>query len=150
MKMLEKENIATSRLTLEVTESALMNEDAVAELRKIRNLGFKIAIDDFGTGFSSLAYLRRLPLDVLKIDKCFVSEIGVNSKGMQILKSIVELAHALDLSVIAEGVETEQQRDFLKQLSCSAAQGYLFGKAIPAKNVQEFIMNARRIRGAWL
>jgi diguanylate cyclase (GGDEF)-like protein len=123
-------------LTLEITESALMR-DAVAAmhvLQALKDIGVSLAIDDFGTGYSSLSYLQKFPLDVLKVDKSFVDELG-DSRGAEIVSSIINLAHALGLSVVAEGVETQEQLGMLQELHCDLAQGYLFSRPVPASEL---------------
>ncbi|MGS0758182.1 EAL domain-containing protein, partial [Roseateles sp. GG27B] len=96
-----------------------------------RDLGVTIAIDDFGTGFSSLSYLVKLPVDALKIDRSFVMEMTTGSQGLALVSTIINLAHALGLKVVAEGVETEDQARLLRLLSCDEMQGYLFSKPLP-------------------
>ncbi len=122
------------RLELELTESALMSEggDAAALLNQIKTLGVRLALDDFGTGYSSLSYLRRFPLDTLKIDKSFVRDIPRHRDDMEIATAIIQLAHILGFTVLAEGVETEEQLSFLRERGCDFYQGYLFGKPVPA------------------
>jgi len=126
--------LAPSNLTLEITESALMNDAAAAleVLHALKDLGVTLAIDDFGTGYSSLSYLQRFPLDILKIDKTFVDELGAAPEGSEIVAAVINLAHALGLQVIAEGVETERQLEELQRLDCDFAQGYLFSRPVPA------------------
>ena len=129
-----------ANLTLEITESALMNDaaSALGVLRALKELGVTLAIDDFGTGYSSLSHLQRFPLDILKIDKSFVDELGVDQGGAKIVAAVVKLAHALGLQVIAEGVETERQLDVLGLgLDCDFAQGYLFSRPVPAHELVE-------------
>ncbi len=131
--------IEPSRLMLEITESALMTEpeDALLVLRRLKNLGVKLAIDDFGTGFSSLSYLRKFPLDALKIDKSFVDDLTTSAEDAVIVASIVNLAHALGLEVIAEGVEDENQLAALEATACDYFQGFLYSPALgPAEFVE--------------
>lgn len=127
--------IAPQRLMLEVTETALLADTAAAltELDELRRLGVQIALDDFGTGFSSLTYLKRFPLHELKIDRSFVAELSIDPASDAIVASVIHLARAIGLSVVAEGVETEQQRRGLLQLGCTLGQGYLFGRPVPAE-----------------
>jgi EAL domain-containing protein (putative c-di-GMP-specific phosphodiesterase class I) len=131
---LDTTGLPPSALCLEVTESTLMrNPAASAEvLTALRGLGVRLAIDDFGTGYSSLAQLQRLTLDTLKIDRSFVAGIGESKDAEAIVNSIIAMAHAVDLMVVAEGVETAQQLEILKSLDCDQAQGFHLGRPVPA------------------
>lgn len=131
-------------LELEITESTAMShaEDVEMVLQKIRQLGISLSIDDFGTGYSSLAYLKRFPVQALKIDRAFVRDLGAESGSEAIVQSILSLAHGLGLRVIAEGVETEAQLQFLRQLACDEFQGFLFSKPIEAGDVPGFCVAA--------
>jgi EAL domain-containing protein (putative c-di-GMP-specific phosphodiesterase class I) len=122
------------QLTLEVTEGVLVRDvdRAVAQLEALRALGVRIAIDDFGTGFSGLSYLRHLPADIIKIDRSFVGDLPTGRSSSTLISSIVELAHTLGLEVVAEGVETEEQRRALEEMRCGSAQGYFFARPGPA------------------
>ena len=126
--VLQKSGLPAKYLQLEVTESVLMNDvdRAVAALSLLREKGFKVALDDFGTGYSSMAYLQKLPLDVLKLDRSFVQNLGSNRESESICKSILGLARSLGLATVAEGVETSLQKQFLLDNGCDAMQGYLF------------------------
>ena len=121
-------------LELELTESAVMHdaESSIEILRRLSGIGVRISVDDFGTGYSSLSYLRRLPLDKLKIDHSFIQEVTTSRDDAQIVRAIVSLAHSLHLKVIAEGVETEEQLAFLRDLGCDQYQGYLRSRPVPA------------------
>lgn len=121
------------RLKLELTESLLLSdvEDAIAKMTELRSVKVCFALDDFGTGYSSLAYLKRLPLDQLKIDQSFVTDVLNNPNDAAIARTILNLAHSMELSVVAEGVETAGQRDFLRDNGCRAFQGYFFGRPQP-------------------
>ena len=123
-----------ARLCLEITETALLRETTVVRdnLVGIRDRGIRIAIDDFGTGYASLTYLHRYPIDVLKIDRSFITDITVNENDRRLVGGLVALARHLGLSVTAEGVETEDQASILRQLGCLGAQGYLYSRAVPA------------------
>jgi EAL domain-containing protein (putative c-di-GMP-specific phosphodiesterase class I) len=127
---LASSGLPASALCLEITESMLMRDQAAAteRLNALRRLGVRLAIDDFGTGYSSLAQLQRLPLDTLKIDRSFVSGLGECRDAEAIVTSIIAMAHAVDLSVIAEGVENERQLEVLQRLGCDQAQGFYFGR----------------------
>ena len=128
-------------LELELTESMFVEnvEDVIARMRQLKSHGLKFSLDDFGTGYSSLAYLRRLPLDQLKIDREFVREILVDASSGAIAQAIISLSRAMGLSVIAEGVETEGQRDFLARLGCHAFQGFLFSGPVPLEEFQRLL-----------
>jgi diguanylate cyclase (GGDEF)-like protein len=124
-------------LTIELTESALVADVGTAGriLQEISELGVRLALDDFGTGYSSLAYLRSMPIDVIKIDRSFVRELGGHAADDVVIRAVVGLAEALNLTVVAEGVETEFQLAELRRLRCARGQGYLFGKPMPAEQV---------------
>jgi EAL domain-containing protein (putative c-di-GMP-specific phosphodiesterase class I) len=125
-------------IELEVTESAIMRDmDATVQaLYELRELGASISIDDFGTGYSSLGYLRRLPLNKLKIDRSFVSDITQDPSAALLTRQIIAIAHALGLTVIAEGVEHEAELAFLAQNDCDQIQGYYFSRPLPAADIQ--------------
>ena len=127
-----------ARLCLEITESAVMESGTAttAQLRALKSLGVCLAIDDFGTGFSSLAHLRRFPVDVLKIDGTFVAGLGREPQDASIVAAVISLAHALDLETVAEGVETDEQLEILKELGCDLAQGYLFARPAPPEEAR--------------
>jgi diguanylate cyclase (GGDEF)-like protein/PAS domain S-box-containing protein len=126
------------RLKLELTESLLLSdvEDAVQKMGELRAVGVGFSLDDFGTGYSSLSYLKRLPLDQLKIDQSFVRDVLIDPNDAAIARTILTLAHSLDLGVVAEGVESEGQRQFLLQNGCKSFQGYLFGRPVPLDQLQ--------------
>ena len=133
--------LAPGLLKLEVTESAMM-DDAVAAaeiLRRLGKLGIRFALDDFGTGYSSLAYLRHFPVSSLKIDRSFVAEITTNVDAAAIATAVVDLAHSLNMEAIAEGIETEEQKRFLRSHGCDKGQGYLFGRPMPAEAIEPLI-----------
>ena len=123
------------RLKLELTESMLVEnfDEVIIKMSELKDHGLSFALDDFGTGYSSLAYLKRLPLDQLKIDRAFVRDILVDVTSGAIAQTIISLGRAMDLSVFAEGVETEEQRGFLAGLGCNCFQGYLFSRPLPLK-----------------
>ncbi len=141
---LEESAIDPQCMTIELTESLAMNDVAATfqTMSQLRALGVKLSIDDFGTGYSSLSYLRRFPVDTLKIDQSFVKTM--DAENYAIVKTIVGLAHNLDLKVVAEGVETTNQRKLLASAGCGSAQGYLFAEPMPAESVGVFIESNRR------
>jgi len=144
-KALQRHQLSPHLLELEITESAMMTqvEENVAKLHKLRNLGIQLSIDDFGTGYSSLSYLKQLPVNNLKIDKSFIADIDTlrmrRSADAAIIKSVIALGRSMDFQVIAEGIETEPQRQFLSALGCHEAQGYLFARPVPASDVTEIL-----------
>ena len=125
------------KIELELTESTIMHsgQESIGKLQQLKNLGFKLAIDDFGTGYSSLNYLRRFPIDTLKIDQAFVSDIGTKA-GNGIVNAIVSMGQALGLDLVAEGVETSEQAMYLRERACYSIQGYLISKPVP---IQELV-----------
>ena len=128
-------------LSLEITESILMadTEAAAATLRAIAALGVHLALDDFGTGYSSLTYLRRFPVEALKIDRSFVAGIGQDREDEAIVGMILNLSRALGLQVVAEGVETAEQIDQLRRWGCPLMQGFYFGRPMPAEQIEQFL-----------
>ncbi|MEC4237860.1 bifunctional diguanylate cyclase/phosphodiesterase [Pseudomonas sp. DSV-1] len=132
--ILKETGLSPACLELELTESILMREvsEALHILASLKNLGLSIAVDDFGTGYSSLNYLKQFPIDVLKIDRTFVDGLPSGEQDAQIARAIIAMAHSLNLAVIAEGVETQEQLDFLREHGCDEVQGYLFGRPMPA------------------
>jgi EAL domain-containing protein (putative c-di-GMP-specific phosphodiesterase class I) len=133
-RALKESGLPPRLLELEITESTAMQQTDVTlrTLKRLKSLGVSIAIDDFGTGYSSLSYLRRFPVDKVKIDRSFVAEVPANRDQGAIVSAIVALAHALQIKVVAEGVETEAQRAFLKSCGCDFIQGFLVGKPVDA------------------
>ena len=129
---LDRHGIAPSQLLLEITETVMIGEldDAHRAIEGLAKLGVRIALDDFGTGYSTLAHLRQLQTDTLKIDRSFVSQLGGQSRDREIIAAVTGMAHALGMTVVAEGVETEAQRDELTAIGCDAAQGYLFARPL--------------------
>jgi diguanylate cyclase len=135
-------------LELELTEGSIMKDpdEAIGKLHELKAMGVKISIDDFGTGYSSLSYLKRFPIDTLKIDQSFVSEINTDSDDAAIVAAIIDLAHALKLNVIAEGVETQEQLDYLRMLKCDEVQGFLFSKPLSVAEYTELLMEKLSLR----
>jgi len=136
---LRETQLSSSHLGLEITESSVMHnpEYAVSVLQKLKNMGVLLSVDDFGTGYSSLSYLKRFPIDVLKVDRSFVQNITTDLNDAAITTAIIGMAHSLELQAVAEGVETEEQLDFLRSLSCDAVQGYLYSRPVPAVEFSE-------------
>ncbi|WP_303290251.1 bifunctional diguanylate cyclase/phosphodiesterase [Marinobacter sp. SS5-14b] len=134
-------NVDTSLLELELTESAMMHDPDYAQrcLRELNQLGISFALDDFGTGFSSLSNLQHLPISLVKIDKSFVQELGNSADAEHIIRAIISLAHSLQMSVVAEGVETKGQLDFLRQYHCDEIQGYYFARPMPWNDLVQFL-----------
>lgn len=145
--ILKETNLDPHYLELELTESMVMQDtaNAIATMRKLNEMGVRLSIDDFGTGYSSLSYLSRLPISSLKIDKSFVSDITTNADNAVIVKTIITMAHSLHLKVIAEGVETVEQLNFLRSLDCHEMQGYLFSGPLPAENMAALLARDKRL-----
>jgi diguanylate cyclase (GGDEF)-like protein len=143
VRTLQETGLPPRLLELEVTESALLRneERAIETLRSLKEAGIRLALDDFGTGYSSLGYLRRLPIDNVKIDRSFICDIVQNGQDRDLVTSIVEMAHILDLDVIVEGVEDAQQRDVLAEIGCEMIQGYFYSEGVPAERVPEIVKN---------
>ena len=139
---LEESGLPGKLLVLEITERIMMadREQATRQLAELRKLGVRIAVDDFGTGYSSLAYDRDLPLDILKIDRSFVTRLGLDHQALALVRSIVGIAKALDLDVIVEGTETAAQIELLDELGCQVVQGFYFGRPITADEFRNRIM----------
>ncbi len=142
---LRESGLHPEALAVEITESALIDdpENAAATLSRIKDMGLTISLDDFGTGYSSLSYLKRFPINCLKIDRAFVRDIATDPDDAAIVTAIITMAQSLKLEVVAEGVETQQQVDFLRARGCFAAQGYFFSKPLPADLAQEWLAPAR-------
>lgn len=142
-KILGQSGIDPTRLKLELTESMVLIDvaDTVIKMHALKQLGVRFSMDDFGTGYSSLSYLTQLPLDQLKVDQSFVRNIGIKPTDAIIVQTIVGMAHNLNIEVIAEGVETQAQRDFLEKSGCSRYQGYLFGKPEPLEKFTDSLQN---------
>ena len=128
-------------IMLELTESTLVDDikGTAAIMNEIRDAGIRIAIDDFGTGFSSLSYLQRLPIDTLKIDRSFISRIPTNTSDMKLVRSIISIGKELDLEVVAEGVETREQLEFLRSIGCDQVQGFLYSRPLVADDFEKFV-----------
>jgi EAL domain-containing protein (putative c-di-GMP-specific phosphodiesterase class I) len=139
--LLISSGITPSHLKLEITESMLLSnvEHIISSMRQLKTLGVSFSIDDFGTGYSSLQYLKRLPLDQIKIDQSFVRDITFDSNDQAIVKTIIAMARSMNLAIIAEGVETEKQRQQLAKNGCTNYQGYLFAKPLPLEDFEALL-----------
>lgn len=122
--------LPAGRLSLELTEGVLVREDTIATLEALKRLGVRIAIDDFGTGFSSLSYLRRFPIDVIKIDRSFTAGIREGTAGRDVIAGILKLADSLGVTTLAEGIEVGEELDALREMRCSLGQGFMFDKPL--------------------
>ncbi|MBI5903356.1 MAG: EAL domain-containing protein [Deltaproteobacteria bacterium] len=133
-------------LELELTESIIMTdgESTIEVLRELKAIGVRLSIDDFGTGYSSLAYLKRMPIDVLKIDQSFVRDIAIDPDDAAIAVTIIRMAHSLKLEVVAEGVETTEQLEFLRTMQCDRFQGFLVSRPVPSVEAEVFLTKGRR------
>jgi EAL domain-containing protein (putative c-di-GMP-specific phosphodiesterase class I) len=149
-RALEAAGLDPSALTLEITESVVMKDPAAAanKLREIKALGVRVALDDFGTGYSSLAYLRSFPIDSLKVDRSFIHGLGDDHDATAIVRSVIALGHALNLIVVAEGIETDDQRDQLRDLKCDLGQGYLFARPASAEDLRPLLATASQLTGS--
>ncbi len=141
LKYAQKYNIHPQSIVIELTETLLMEniKKSQEEVIRLNKYGIKMSIDDFGTGYSSLAYLKNIPFYAVKIDRSFISDIPSNSDDVKISKAIINLAHSLDKKVVAEGIETQEQLDFLKALDCDYGQGYLFSKPVPPEDFEKLL-----------
>jgi EAL domain-containing protein (putative c-di-GMP-specific phosphodiesterase class I) len=154
--VLAEREFARTRLVLEVTEGVLIDDpdETRARLLALRRLGVRLALDDFGSGYSNLSYLQQLPFDKLKIDRSFVTSLGTSANGGVIVQAVIALGRALGMDVVAEGVETEEQRVLLRLAGCNEMQGYLFARPGPAADIAPLLSGAlpggdsRRAAGA--
>jgi EAL domain-containing protein (putative c-di-GMP-specific phosphodiesterase class I) len=146
-RVLRESGIAPRLLELELTESMIMRDPlaAAAIMQQLKALGVRLALDDFGTGYSSLNYLRRFPVDCLKIDRSFISDAASDPSAAAVATSIVAIAHSLGLHAIAEGVETGEQLDFLRDCGCDSLQGYYFSRPVPAEAFAALLTEGRRL-----
>ena len=140
IEWIDKHHIDCSRYVIEVTETAIISdiEKSIHVLNTLKKLGFQIALDDFGTGYSSLTYLQKLPIDMIKIDRSFISNIKEDTEEFYVLKYMIDLAHHLNLVVVAEGIETKEQADMVKKYHVDYAKGYYYCKPMPQARVLEY------------
>lgn len=141
LELLSEGGLEPCRLTLELTEEGLIQDidQAIRTMTQLSDKGITLALDDFGTGYSSLNHFRRLPMDILKIDKSFIDSLPGDKKGLELVSGIIKIAHAMGLAVVAEGVEHEAQRALLAELDCDMIQGYLLGRPIAAEKIPEIL-----------
>jgi diguanylate cyclase (GGDEF)-like protein len=144
-EVLNATGLAPERLCLEITESTLMHQNAVALLEQIRELGVSLSIDDFGTGYSSLAYLKQLPVDSIKLDQTFVRGLPDDANDAAIARAVIALGRSLKIAVVAEGVERDEQCEYLRELGCDAIQGYLLSRPMPANEVTHWLSRAETV-----
>jgi EAL domain-containing protein (putative c-di-GMP-specific phosphodiesterase class I) len=142
--------VAPSRIIFEITEGVLIDDpqETLARLEALRRLGVRLALDDFGTGYSSLSYLQKFPFSLIKIDRAFVASLGSTGHAGAIIQSIVALGHALGMKVLAEGVETDEQRVLLRLAGCDEMQGFLFAKPRPAEAIDKVAVRTGNGRAA--
>ncbi|MEH1872345.1 EAL domain-containing response regulator [Nostoc sp.] len=142
VKFINSNGLEPHYLEIELTESMIMQDvnSAIATMNKLQALGIKIAIDDFGTGYSSLIYLKNLPINTLKIDRYFIHNVATDPQKSAITKALIQMAHNLNLDVVAEGVETEAELDFLRQHNCNSMQGFLFSRPLPGAEFEKFLL----------
>jgi EAL domain-containing protein (putative c-di-GMP-specific phosphodiesterase class I) len=147
--VLERSGVMPGRVVLEITEDCLMVDAAqgLEVLGRLHRLGVELSVDDYGTGFSSLAYLRELPVNELKLDRTFLAAASHDARAVAIIRSTIELAHSLGLRIVAEGVETAEALNLLCDLGCDAAQGYLLGRPAPAAKVPALTSHLRSAAG---
>ncbi len=143
--ILKETGLLPEYLEVELTERVMMEntEEARLMLLSLRDMGVSIAIDDFGTGYSALSHLQLFPLSTLKIDKSFVQNIDIADNGLSLLHSIVDIAKSFNLKVVAEGVETEEQKAALKLMNCDELQGFLFSRPVPAAELEKLLMSGK-------
>lgn len=151
-RVLEETGLDPGRLRLEVTEHALIEETEVviAVLGELNRLGVELEVDDFGTGYASLAYLGRLPLNAIKIDRSFVKGLGRDKRSVAIVRAVVAMSHELGIVVTAEGIETAEQLRIVRELGCDRGQGFLFARPAPAEQVPRLLAGSLLpdVRGA--
>ena len=146
--VLQETGLESSALELEITETAVMDrsEAGMQALADLRALGVRLVLDDFGTGYSSLAYLRHLPLDTIKVDRAFVTELDEKDPNVAIVQAVLSLAHGLGINVVAEGIETPNQMQRLRELGCDLGQGYLWSRPLPALDAAALLTRGERQR----
>jgi len=141
IQLVRKAQVSPKQIELEVTESVLLDDDELVHeaLTSLRRAGFRVALDDFGTGYSSFSYLRRFQFDKIKIDRSFIQHLGHRVDSAALVSAVVTIGHALGMTVVAEGVETDDQLRFLTLAGCNQMQGYLFSRALPEEEVARLL-----------
>ena len=141
MNLIQKYNLTPDMIRVEITESAYMDnpQQLISEINKLEECGLMVEMDDFGSGYSSLNMLKDVPIQVLKTDLKFLSATGIESRKEHILDSVIRMAHGMDMFVIAEGVETKEQADYLQSLKCDQMQGYYFSRPIPVDEFEQLV-----------
>jgi EAL domain-containing protein (putative c-di-GMP-specific phosphodiesterase class I) len=147
LHILEETDFDPQYLELELTESSIVHniEASLAKLKELKALGVKLSIDDFGTGFSSLGYIKKFPLDTLKIDRCFVQHIDTDTQNRAITKAIIMMAKSLNFKTVAEGVETQGELKVLQDLDCDSIQGYYYSRPLPFEKLNAFVKEDKRL-----
>jgi predicted signal transduction protein with EAL and GGDEF domain len=150
-QILGRTGLSAKSLKIEITESVLIanREDVIAKMQQIHELGIKLALDDFGTGYSSLSTLRVFPVDTLKIDRAFVSQLGEEEEANAVVRAIIALSKSMKMDVIGEGVETERQMSVLRTLGCQTGQGFLFAQPMPVGDFSRRLRSLRDSEGPW-
>ncbi|WP_419642358.1 putative bifunctional diguanylate cyclase/phosphodiesterase [Thiolapillus sp.] len=145
-QILDRSGLSSRYLTLEIAENLLMKESdqAVRWLNELKSCGVRLAVDDFGTGYSSLSYLKSFPVDFLKIDRAFVSDLPDDNEDVSLVTAILAMADSLGIRVVAEGVETDEQRQFLREAGCGYMQGYLFSRPLPVSEMEDRLADISR------
>jgi EAL domain-containing protein (putative c-di-GMP-specific phosphodiesterase class I) len=145
-KVLHEAGVGPEGIEIEITESMIMSDtdSAIAALTELHGLGVRVAMDDFGTGYSSLSYLRKFPIDTIKIDGSFVADISTSADDAEIVRTIISMGQTLNKTIVAEGVETEEQLQLLRNFKCDQVQGYLFSRPVPGNELTEFIRETNR------
>jgi len=144
LNIIKKYDVNPEEIELEITESVLIDnfKEVVEKLYVLRDYGIRISLDDFGTGYSSLSYLKGLPIDTLKIDKSFIDTIVTDENTRVITESIVFMVKKLGFETVAEGVESKEQFDYLKDIGCNCIQGYLLGKPMPTEEIENLLLRS--------
>jgi EAL domain-containing protein (putative c-di-GMP-specific phosphodiesterase class I) len=141
-RLIKEEAVSTDCFELELTENCILENEGIAAkiMNELRDAGLHHAIDDFGTGYSSLKFIKQLPFNKIKIDRSFIKNIAVNEDDAAIVNAMIAMAHSLKLKVVAEGVETKEQLNYLDKLGCDEIQGYLFSTPLPSQEIEKLLL----------